>query len=175
MQFWKKPSLYNTSDNHIDADVLEWLLDKGSLTQKLIAKSNDNFHVEVLQQKLQGVHLHEQQALAMRENCQAVVREVILYGSEQPWVYARTIIPQSSLEGPLQHLNNLGDKPLGEELFKDPTMTRGELEVAQLAGNELPKKLNHISQPVWGRRSVFHLSQKPLLVCEFFLPALFEL
>ena len=148
-----------------------WLLDKGSLTQKLIEKSRNNFHVEVIQQSIQAITFSEKRALEISQRQWAVSREVILYGNDTPWVYARTIIPLSTLRGRLRQLYYLGNKPLGEALFNDPSMQRGPVEIAKFHYQQLPSMLN-ISKPTWGRRSIFRLSDKPLLVSEVFLPAL---
>lgn len=157
----------------IPANRYTWITDKGSLTRKLINKSSGQLRVEVLGQKIQAVRLSEKQALQMPHRQHAVVREVILYGNNQPWVYARTVIPLNTLHGPLRHLHYLGNKPLGEKLFTDPTMKRGDIEAAAFSAEQLPKKLQAMEGDIWGRRSVFHLKGKPLLVAEVFLPTLF--
>ncbi len=172
MQLWKKPSLFQ---NNIRPDFIDWLLDKGSLTQKLITQSQGQFHVEVLQQNIQAVPFHERSLLNIGNRRWAVIREVLLYGKNQPWVYARTLIPLPTLNSRLRHLHYLGNKPLGDMLFKDPTMQRGPVEIACLPASYLPRPLLvEEDQAVWGRRSVFTLSNKPLLVSEIFLPALLE-
>lgn len=151
-----------------------WIKDKGSLTQKLIKKSSGKLRVEVLGQQIQAVRTSEKQTLGIKHGRHAVVREVILYGNNEPWVYARTVIPLNTLHGPLRHLHYLGNKPLGEKLFTDPTMKRGQIEVAVFSAQQLPEKLQKMEGDIWGRRSVFHLKGKPLLVAEVFLPTLFE-
>ena len=149
-----------------------WLLDKGSLTKKLRKKSNHQLRVEVLQQRLQRPNFSESKALHIHNRRWAVVREVILHSHQCPWVYARTVIPLSSLKGPLRRLHYLGNKPLGERLFADPSMRREPVAIAKLSGAVLPDKLA-VDTTVWGRRSVFRLARKPLLVSEIFLPTLF--
>jgi chorismate--pyruvate lyase len=157
----------------LSAIELAWLLDKGSLTQKLIEKSQGDFYVEVIQQQIQKVPLTERKALGIPQGHWAVIREVILYGQQTPWIYARTIIPLTTLQGSLRRLHYLGNKPLGEQLFRDPSMRREPMEIASLTPQQLPRTLA-LSSPVWGRRSVFRLSDKPLLVSEVFLPAVFQ-
>lgn len=171
---WRKPQrLFR----HIPKAYQHWLLDKGSLTQKLMLKSGGKLRVQVLQQHLQKPSLSEQRALGMVSSQWAVVREVILHGQYEgnptPWVYARTVIPLNTLHGPLRRLHYLGNKPLGEQLFTDPTMRREPVEVAKLHRQQLPASLPEF-QSTWGRRSVFRLSGKPLLVSEIFLPQLIE-
>ena len=103
----------------------------------------------------------------------ALVREVLLFGRGVPWVYARSVIPMQTLTGRLRKLRHLDSRPLGALLFSDPTMSREPLEWARISAhssNSLTSKLPECDQPIWGRRSVFRLSAKPLLVCEMFLP-----
>jgi chorismate--pyruvate lyase len=108
----------------------------------------------------------------------AWMREVRLLCNDDPWVFARTLIPLSSRQGRCQRLLHLGTRPLGEVLFNDPRSRRGEMEVARFRTEHVlhRRALDGTGQerldPVWGRRSVFHLDGKPLLVCEVFLPDL---
>lgn len=114
-----------------------------------------------------------------------LVREVILWGCGQPWVFARSIVPLTTLSGRYRFLRHLGSQPLGELLFNDPTMRRGKFELMQSNISELNTTELNIAKlspaptatcalapetNIWGRRSVFYLSDKPLLVGEFFLP-----
>jgi chorismate--pyruvate lyase len=67
---------------------------------------------------------------------------------------------------------------LGEVLFNDPRSRRGKVEVARfqpehaLYSDALRQAARVRIDALWGRRSVFHLDGKPLLVCEIFLPDL---
>jgi len=142
-----------------------WLLDEGSLTQRLIEASNNNFHVEIAFQGWGKPSLSEARALKIHPRQQALIREVRLCGHGQPWVYARSIIPASTLSGPQRILKSLGDRPLGALLFKDPTMKRGAIETTLLP-------LTNAQGRAWARRSVFQLRGKPLLVTEVFLDSL---
>lgn len=149
-----------------------WLLDTGSLTQRLIQASSHQFRVEVLNQRVERPFLSELRALNMPLGAKALVRETLLYGKNVPWVYARSILPLSTLTGRLRRLRKLDNSPLGALLFKDPSMVRSPIEVACVTAlnSHLPEAVQHFSEPLWGRRSVFYLSAKPLLVSEIFLP-----
>jgi chorismate--pyruvate lyase len=66
---------------------------------------------------------------------------------------------------------------LGDILFRDKSMRRSPMQIARIETGELfhdwslrGVKLSADAGPVWGRRSVFRLSGKPLLVSEIFLP-----
>lgn len=114
--------------------------------------------------------LNEAVALGLGNRQLAMVREVILTGAGQPWVFARSIVPAATLTGRLRSLRNLDDRPLGGLLFTDPTMTRGDIEVVRMPGTAMPGNRVAPNDLLWGRRSLFYLDGKPLLVCEFFLP-----
>jgi len=159
----------------LPAGLVHWLFDPGSLTARLRAHCPDGFHVRV-QSQLWRVPMHNEiRRLAMRERQMSLIREVYLYCDERPLVFARTVIPGKTLRGRQKHLADLGSRPLGAVLFADPHMRRDEIEVTCLGkGDRLYHKavamLEAQPQSIWGRRSVFYLEQKPLLVSEFFLP-----
>lgn len=141
-----------------------WLTDRASLTQHLLTASQGNFRVEVVRQGWARPTRSEALALGIPMRQLALIREVQLLGNDQVWVYARSIIPASTMTGRERQLSHIGNRSLGTILFTDPTMRRGPLQITQL---------NLINQQkVWARRSTFFLSGKPLLVCEVFLPAL---
>ena len=104
-----------------------------------------------------------------------MIREVRLCCGDVGWVYARTVIPFSTLTGAQRLYANLGTRPLGAMLFADRTMQRDEVMVTELSEKELPASLTlPRDSHVWGRRSVFRVGGKPLLVSEYFLPALLD-
>ena len=140
------------------------LHDKGSLTQRLINASNGDFKVRVVRNSPGTPSPSEAKALGMLPRELAIIREVELLCHGDVWVCARSIIPYATLEGPLRRYRNIGDKPLGAMLFKHHNMHRGPLEVAQL--QQADKRASH-----WGRRSVFYLNDKGILVTEVFMPA----
>ena len=100
----------------------------------------------------------------------ALIREVMLFISDKPVVFARSVFPHASLTGSLTHLRKLQNKPLGAILFNHPGMHRSPFELAHIAGNSgyLPPKL-HQPHKAWARRSRFTIESKSLLVSEVFL------
>jgi chorismate--pyruvate lyase len=54
----------------------------------------------------------------------------------------------------------IGGKPLGEILFNDGSIVRGEMQITH-------------ADNLWGRRSTFTIGQTKLLVSEFFLENLY--
>ena len=152
--------------------IRPWLLDSGSLTQRLLKASLGNFSVQVLRQCWQRPRLSEQQLLGMQAREWAIVREVALRCHGQPWVFARSVIPASSLRGHLRRLRKFDNSSLGAMLFSDPSMQRHPFQLARLPGDswQLPAPLQQ-KEPLWGRRSRFELGGKPLMVSELFLEA----
>lgn len=157
--------------------ALRWLLDPASLTRRIRAACTGQFRVEVLAEGWARPEYSEARELGIRTGSWGFVREVQLLCDEHPWVYARTVIPRSTLTGPQRQLTRLKTRPLGEVLFADPTMRRGPVEIARLTPCDklYPAATRHLAprpEAVWGRRSLFTLSGKPLLVCEVFLPGI---
>ena len=148
----------------------DWVLDRGSLTSRLTALSGGNFVVEVLRQSFSVPVNSERMVLNMKTRQACLIREVALHCHHRPVVYARSTIPLSTLRGQEKRLAHLGSRPLGAFLFQHTHMSRGPLEITgfrHLFGGE-----NRVG---WGRRSIFYLHDRPLLVSEFFLPALISL
>jgi chorismate--pyruvate lyase len=166
----------------------DWLLDEGSLTARLKSHS-EHFMVKVIGE--------QQQLCSAAEACDLIkvgepvlVREVILYCDNVPQVFARSLLPLSSLTGEEQVLANLGEQPLGQVLFNNPSLQRLRLELSSFASNssvvnlatQLAAKHDDSetvntskipTQTLWGRRSIFMLENKPLMVAEVFLPDAF--
>lgn len=152
-----------------------WLLDTASLTLRLQRLCPGRFRVRVLSQQWGLPALDEAQALQMRSGSLALIRQVQLLCDGEPWVYARTVIPATSLRGRLRRLAYLGTRPLGGMLFSDPGMRRAPVELVRLLkGQALHRaatcKLDNCPVEIWGRRAVFRLAGSPLLVSEIFLP-----
>lgn len=157
------------------AGLREWLLDKGSLTAKLVQLSHGDFQVKVMRQLRMRANPSEAFALGIKPYHLCLLREVVLLGQNQPWVFARSLLPLSSLTGKLRHLRKQGKRPLGAFLFSQPQLRRSAIALSLISRHHayVPAELfTPASQDVslWGRRSVFYVSGKPLLVSEVFLP-----
>ncbi len=104
----------------------------------------------------------------------ALVRQVLLCRGDDPLVYARTVIPATTIQGAQRRYANMGNRPLGAMLFADRTMRREAVQVAMLPEKHEAHKYTKTDAPVWGRRSVFRVAGKPILVSEYFLPELLK-
>lgn len=161
------------------AGVFDWLSDTGSLTRRVQHACDGCFRVKVRRQSRLRPLPSEIARLAMRGHVVALVREVSLHCDERPWVFARTLIPLSSLRGSARRLTMLGNRPLGALLFADPSAERGMMEFARLLpGHHLfelaADGLGQRPAELWGRRTLFRFAGKPLLVNEIFLPDLLD-
>lgn len=148
---------------HPDSQVSSWLFDPDSLTYRLKQMCPARFNVQVLHEGWQHSATPSllQCFLPNVARQRMWSRKVLLRCGDIPWVAAHTLIPISSMEGPLKRLRTLNDRPLGEFLFQDPFLVRQQLEITR-------------SGDFWGRRSLFYSHHRPLLVAEFFLPALLD-
>lgn len=161
----------------VPSELAPWLFDEGSLTRRIIQNCNRAFRVEILSQDWQRPMLNEAKRLGVHPEHRALIREVLLYCGDTPWVFARSVIPGKTLTGPRRFLGKLDNRPLGAVLFSDPGISRDALEVAQIHPGQrmfscATQRLSTSPDALWGRRSVFYLKKKPLLVNEIFLPSL---
>jgi len=165
---WRDPATDKLDDN-----LKDWLLDRQSLTKRLIA-SSERFRVQVLGQQVTTCAPHEaNEDIAVGEA--VIAREVLLFCDEIPHVFARSLLPLRSLTGNQSELSRLGNESLGQVLFNHPDLKRKCIEVANFDANvQFPTILKHFNLAatkwLWGRRSVFVIEQKPLMVAEVFLP-----
>ena len=156
------------------AAVLAWIGDPGSLTARLVARSHGAFRVRVTRLAWARPTLAECRELGLRQREWALIREVVLEGRGEPWVVARSVIPRRTLAGPNRRLRRLGSRPLGAFLFRDPTLQRRGVQVVRLENTRESGAVStgKSGAVTWGRRSTFLLRGRPLLVAEYFLPAL---
>ena len=158
--------------------VQTWLRDTGSLTRRVIRSCGCGvFRVRLLHQGWGAPLNGERRMLRTRRGVAALVRDVLLLCNDVPWVFARTLMPVTTLKGPARHLMQLGERPLGAVLFSDPTVIRGSTQIARLRpGNTLfdiaCEQVEQTPELLWGRRTLFYVANKPLLVNELFLPQL---
>lgn len=174
---WRSHEVLMSHD--VPVDIAPWLFEQGSLTRRILLNCKNQFRVEVLSQQWQRPMLNEALRLGVQPEHHALIREVLLYCGNKPWVFARSVLPRKTLNGPRRFLGKLGNRPLGEILFSDPNIQRDALEVAcikkgQRMFNCATQSLASAPEFVWGRRSVFYLHKKPLLVNEVFLPSILK-
>ncbi|CAK0750640.1 putative chorismate pyruvate-lyase [Gammaproteobacteria bacterium] len=161
----------------IPTKFVPWLMDEGSLTRRVTRACAGRVRVQVLDQSWGRASSDEAVALGMNRHGRVWLREVQLLCDDQPWIYAHTVIPITTLTGPARRLLRLGNRPLGAVLFADPKTIRGKVEIVRLQPHHrLYQRATHFTAVMpdilWGRRSLFWVGNRPLLVIEVFLPAL---
>lgn len=176
------PTNWQTLD-HADFSAIEkrtkdWIQCESSLTVR-IKELGIAFNVEVLNQCHQPISDALKSKLATQDN-QALFREVLLKQGDVPLIYAQTIMPESTITGTEKMLSELGNQSLGQVLFQSPQAIRSGLEFSEVVKQTelalfIEQRLEQtMLEPCYIRRSLFHLNHKPLLVCECFLPSLFN-
>lgn len=164
----------NQPSEQISTLLMDWLFDPTSLTARL-KQHCQTFYVEVLGQEVIACPANEACEI-VRTGEKVLAREVLLYCDNKPHVFARSLLPLTSLTGEQTLLAELGNKPLGQVIFNNPSLERKLIQIAafsrQSSVGQLAENLSlTVSNTLWGRRSLFYLEDKPLVVAEVFLPA----
>lgn len=133
-------------------------------------------NIQVIAEGWQLPRPSESMILNIPKQC-AWVRHITMNHEHTPWIAARSVMPQAICQQSGGRLQQLGTQPLGTLLFSDPTTNRHQLEWAQI------KPLHHdyhwiqsiAPNPTpyfWSRRSIIVWQHHPMIVIEYFLPAL---
>lgn len=142
-----------------------WLSDTGSLTERVQSLCRQFTLIKLGQG---SAPLHDSECARLPGPADAYqVREVLLCADGVPWVYARSVIPQSLID---DELANLGAQPLGKRIFNDSRFVRSAFELCEVAPAAVARLNMDITRPLWGRRSKFSLNSQHMLVAEVFLP-----
>ena len=171
-RWYQRHQLFNQS---LDIALLPWLFDTSSLTARMIGVCDGKFSVKVMSQRWQKMSADEAEVMSLSGIPSALVRKVLLCCDEQPLVYARTVIPASTIKGAQRRYANMGNRPLGAMLFADRTMRCEAVQVAKLPATSAIYRYTKSTEDVWGRRSVFRVAEKSILVSEYFLHELIQL
>jgi chorismate--pyruvate lyase len=175
--------LLSRANQHLIAEEIRpWLIETGSLTTKLKSVCVNAFSVQLIDQTVRVSSHNEQKLLQLALGDEVIVRQVYLLCGETVVVFARSLIPILTLKARFSSLDKLGEQPLGEKIFSDPQLERSQIEwivinavnpvystaVKTLADKDKPTLLS-------GRRSLFYGAAKPILISEYFLPAIASL
>lgn len=158
----------------LPAELRSWICEQKSLTQRLKRSCRGRFQIQLEGQIWERPMIDEAQVLGLRPGACALIRQVYLLCEGRPRIYARTVIPSFTLRAE-RRLASLGSRPLGDLLFGDATISRDHLQAAQIPAHHPLFRLATRKHPInakalWGRRSIFCLRGKPLLVVEIFFP-----
>ncbi|WKX26881.1 chorismate lyase [Tatumella ptyseos] len=149
------------NETECSSDIYSWLVDEASMTARLEAYCQ-KLEVNIVKEGfIPDSELTPEEHGLVVEHSKAErfwLREVQLVADGEPWLAGRTVIPESTLQGPEASLMFLGTRPLGHYLFTSSSLDRDFLTPGRLCG-------------LWARRSLLRLAGKPLLLTEIFLPA----
>jgi chorismate--pyruvate lyase len=159
----------------VDAHVRPWLIGKGLLTLRMKAVCGERFALRLVDQWTGLLDAAQRAALNATDNA-GLFRDVEMCCGEQVWVFAQTIMPDSTL---CAHpwLAELGETALGETLSDLSGLERSSYEYAWLPVKE-PVTARALRDAevrpagLWARRSRVSLRGAPLLMQELFLPAI---
>jgi len=161
------------SQHQLSEAVQSWAYESGSLTQRLREYYGNSIAVTLLFHQWRTPFLSERRLLQLPLYRYGLTREVMLHNNGKPLLLARTIIPEETIKVAHRNLSHLGTRPLGEVIFSYPDLERMSMDLALIpAGSWTPQTLQkaNINQSIWGRRTVYAIHKRPMLVSEFFLP-----
>jgi chorismate lyase len=157
-------------------DVQSWVYESGSLTQRLRDYYGE-VKVKILFHDWRNPYLGEHKLLNMPWRRYGLIREVLLHTGGKPLLLARTVIPELTIKAAHRNLAHLGTRPLGEVIFSYPDLERICMDMALIPRCAWTPAANanaDIREPVWGRRTVYAIQNRPMVVSEFFLPEILD-
>lgn len=165
--------------NHVHAprELRHWLVDRVSLTAKLVARSG-HFRVHRLAQHRSSCTPDESALVGLARRIQVQQREVLLECDGVPVVFAHTVVPLSATTHDWPFFSTLGERSLGTTLFGDPRVVSGRMQYARLhEQHPLARRARSVvgpacgAAPLYARRCLYRRRKGLLLVTELFLPA----
>jgi chorismate lyase len=161
------------SHHTLPESVQSWTYEAGSLTQRLRDYYGNTITVNILFHQWRTPFLSECRQLHLPLSRYCLIREVALQSKGKPLLLARTIIPEETIKVAHCNLAHLGTRPLGEVIFSYPDLERVTMDLTSISPTDWTaqtQKKAHINQNIWGRRTVYAIQKRPMLVSEFFLP-----
>ena len=157
---------------HLNADYLDILTEKGSLTDLFTYLMGRRPVLNCLSQGRGPIDRYESYVLGIPTRIFAHIREITMGTAEKDWLFARTVIPMATLSGRATRLKRMGTTPLGKILFGPLNAERIEMKLDLVFADEvglgdwgIPKNFS-----LWQRSSIFTLDSGPLLISEILLP-----
>ena len=145
-------------ESKVNTSILSWLSESGPITNRI--KLSQEFELELLNDEIDEISKEEKLFLnSVSESFR--VRRVILLGNNTPVVYAKSVIPSSTIENGLSSLGKIGNAPLGDILFTPGVFTKLEMVCASFLSKE--------KNVYWGRKIKYSVNSEPISVMEVFL------
>ncbi|TPQ29665.1 chorismate--pyruvate lyase family protein [Methylomonas koyamae] len=178
---FKRPPLWSAHETaaqrQLAPELQSWLNETGSLTRRLRGIYGNRFGVELLFHRWKPAFNDECRLLALPPARYQLIREVLLHADGRPLVLARTVLPDPTIKIAHRNLSHLGNRPLGEVIFAYPDLERRRRQFSRAEPNQWSTAVQtrlSMAGPTWGRRTEYAIHGHPLLVAEFFLPALLQ-
>ena len=145
-------------ESKVNTSILSWLLESGPITNRI--KLSQEFELELLNGEIDEISKEEELFLNSVSKTFRV-RRVILLGNKTPVVYAKSVIPTSTIENGLSSLGKIGNAPLGDILFTPGVFTKLDMVCASFLSKE--------KNVYWGRKIKYSVNSEPISVMEVFL------
>ena len=145
-------------ESKVNTYILSWLLESGPITNRI--KLSQEFELELLNDEIDEISKEEELFLNSVSKTFRV-RRVILLGNKTPVVYAKSVIPTSTIENGLSSLGKIGNAPLGDILFTPGVFTKLDMVCASFLSKE--------KNVYWGRKIKYSVNSEPISVMEIFL------
>jgi chorismate--pyruvate lyase len=145
-------------ESKVNTSILSWLLESGPITNRI--KLSQEFELELLNDEIDEISKEEELFLNSVSKTFRV-RRVILLGNKTPVVYAKSVIPTSTIENGLSSLGKIGNAPLGDILFTPGVFTKLDMVCASFLSKE--------KNVYWGRKIKYSVNSEPISVMEIFL------
>ena len=168
---------YITNLSELNSTKKYWLNDAKNLVTAL-SKVYGDIALAKLSQQFEAPTSFEKGLLS---NSETIVRKITLSSSDETLVFARTAIPQNTYNFFTAELNNLGTKPIGDNLlFDKDRFSRDDFIIRKLPSDVFVKEAaidtnlfdgNKIEN-IYSRSSVFSFkkdSSLKMLITEYFL------
>ena len=140
-----------------DKKIKSWLLEQGPITNRI--KLKHKFELKLLRDSAGKVEISDKSFLDNVDG-EIRIREVVLFADENPKVFARSLIPESTIKNGLKKLGELNTKPLGDILFERDIFQKDEIVFSVFSDDK---------KKYWGRKIKYYVKSQPLSVMEVFL------
>ena len=152
---WKK---FEVMNNELQNETIRsWLLEDGPITERI--KLKNKFKLKLLKDEVSNIDSSDEDFLGNISGC-VKVREVILMANNVHKVFARSLIPEITIEHGFSKLGSLGSTPLGDILFEKEIFKKIEVLFSKFILNR---------EIFWGRKTKYIVKNLPISVMEVFL------
>lgn len=168
---------YNINLENFDSTKKYWLNDAKNLVTAL-SKVYGNINLTKLSQQFETPTSFEKKLLDKNE---ILIRKITLSSTNETLVFARTAIPQNTYDFFIKELNDLGTKPIGDNLlFDKKRFSRDDFIIRKLSKNSFEEEAcidfkaleNFNVDIIYSRSSIFTFkenSKLKMLITEYFL------